>query len=121
MEGNSLPNEKLFSLRLALHEAIANAITHGNKGCSDLTVGVRFQRSQDEIQVTIRDRGDGFSCKSIPNPTEGKNIFQCSGRGIFLMRKLVDKVDYNDKGNEVTLVMKHAGNPRSSTPPDSCE
>jgi serine/threonine-protein kinase RsbW len=121
VEGDALPNEKLFGLRLALHEAIANAITHGNRGRSGLSVGVRLQRTDDHIEVIIRDHGDGFSCELVPDPTEGENIFQCSGRGIFLMRKLVDEVSYNEKGNEVTLLVKHSRDPRLSTPPDSCE
>ncbi len=105
VNANALPNEKLFGLRLALHEAIANAITHGNHSRPELSVSIRHRRTHDRVEVTIRDQGNGFDCDAVPDPTQGVNIFQCSGRGIFLMQKLVDEVDYNDKGNEVTLVM----------------
>ena len=105
VDANALPNEKLFGLRLALHEAIANAITHGNRNHPDLPVSIRYLRTPEHVEVTIRDQGNGFDCQAVPDPTQGTNIFQCSGRGIYLMRKLVDSVDYNERGNEVTLVV----------------
>ncbi len=105
VDANALPNEKFFGLRLALHEAIANAITHGNRNRPDLPVSIRYLRTPEHVEVTIRDQGNGFDCQAVPDPTQGANIFQCSGRGIYLMRRLVDSVDYNDRGNEVTLVV----------------
>lgn len=105
VNANALPNEKFFGLRLALHEALANAITHGNRNRRDLSVAIQYRRTSDRVQITIRDQGNGFDCGLVPDPTQGANIFQCSGRGIFLMRKLVDEVNYNERGNEVTLVV----------------
>lgn len=104
VNGNTLPNEKLFGLRLALHEAIGNAIIHGNGNRPDRSVSIRCLRTQDHIEVTVRDEGDGFDYRSIPDPTLEENLFAASGRGIFLMRRLVDEVRFNTKGNEVTLV-----------------
>lgn len=121
VNGHDLPNEKLFGLRLALHEAIANAITHGNRNRSDRSVCIRYERSENRVEITVRDEGHGFNCEKVPDPTVGENIYQCSGRGIFLMRRLVDEVNYNDPGNQVTLVVRYPRDPRISAPPDSCD
>lgn len=106
VNGNTLPNEKLFGLRLALEEAITNAIIHGNRRQPDRSVTIRYRRTKGLVEVTVRDEGEGFDCTAIPDPTHEDNLMQCSGRGIFLMRKLVDEVRYNKIGNEVTLVAR---------------
>jgi len=121
LDGDALPNEKQFGLRLALHEALANAIKHGNRNRPDLPVHIYTRRLPDRLEVRIRDEGPGFNCDAVPDPTEGDNVYQCSGRGVFLMRKLVDEVDYNDAGNEVTLIVRHTRDPRQSFPPDACD
>jgi serine/threonine-protein kinase RsbW len=105
MDSHALANEKLFGLRLALQEAIGNAILHGNRNHPDLPVCIRFVRTKRRIKVIVRDEGEGFDPGSVPDPTEGDNLFLASGRGIYLMRKLVDHVHYNKRGNEVTLVV----------------
>ena len=120
VDGETLPIEKLFGLRLALHEALSNAIRHGNRNRPELPVSIRFRRKSDRLEITIRDEGEGFDCNALPDPTVGENLYQCSGRGVFLMRKLVDEVAYNERGNEVTLMVRHRRDPRLSTPPDSC-
>jgi len=106
VDGNTLPNEKLFGFRLALHEALTNAIVHGNHNDPAKSVSIGYRRTRDSAQVTIRDQGSGFDCTSIPDPTHEDNLLQCSGRGIFLMRRLVDDVQYNKDGNQVTLTVE---------------
>jgi serine/threonine-protein kinase RsbW len=106
VNGNTLPNERLFGLRVALQEALNNAICHGNSCDPNRKVHVRSTRLKDRIEITVRDEGEGFDCTLVPDPTREENLFQSSGRGIFLMRQLVDEVRYNECGNEVTLVLK---------------
>jgi serine/threonine-protein kinase RsbW len=58
------------------------------------------------LQATIRDEGLGFDPTAIPDPTRPENLSRPCGRGLFLMRQLLDEVSYNDLGNEVTLVLR---------------
>ena len=54
----------------------------------------------------VRDSGDGFDADALPDPTHPSNLFNPSGRGVFLMRRLVDELEYNDKGNCVRLTVR---------------
>ena len=58
------------------------------------------------LQATVKDHGDGFDPSAIPDPTRPENLTRSCGRGLFLMRQLLDEVWFNDRGNEVTLVLR---------------
>ena len=62
--------------------------------------------SEGRLEATVRDQGAGFDPTSIPDPTLPENRSRPCGRGVFLMRELLDEVSYNDQGNEVTLVLR---------------
>jgi serine/threonine-protein kinase RsbW len=66
----------------------------------EITVG------ESEITARITDQGDGFDPQAVPDPTTPRNITRAGGRGLFLMRKLLDEVSFNDRGNSVTLVLR---------------
>jgi anti-sigma regulatory factor (Ser/Thr protein kinase) len=99
------------SLRLALVEALTNAMEHGNKWDSEKTVRVKASFSRSEMKVTISDQGRGFSWHSLPDPTSEVNLTAERGRGVFLMRTIVDEVKFNQPGNQVTLVSRKKSNP----------
>lgn len=94
----------LFAIKLALEEAVINAMKHGNKMDPDKKVRVSFTLDNDRAKISIRDEGPGFNPGSIPNPTLPENLQKESGRGIMLMRAYLDDVYYNDDGTEVTLI-----------------
>jgi len=104
------PNkETLFWIRLAIDEAIINAITHGHgDDINDPSTPVRVDYVIDErsIAVRITDNGFGFDPSAVPDPTLEENLYRVTGRGIFLMRKAMDRVVYNAAGNSVLLVRK---------------
>ena len=58
------------------------------------------------LEARVTDQGRGFDPSTIPDPTEPENILKSGGRGLFLMRQLLDEVSYNDQGNQVTLVLR---------------
>jgi anti-sigma regulatory factor (Ser/Thr protein kinase) len=114
---------------LALAEALANAIIHGNLGIPSkmrneaaeefyreiearqktspykdrvVYLGMRF--TQSSATFAIRDQGKGFDRSTLADPTDPENIMCITGRGILLMKSYCDAVSWNDKGNEVTLV-----------------
>ncbi|MGB8359044.1 MAG: ATP-binding protein [Bacteroidales bacterium] len=88
-------------------EAVNNAILHGNKGDRSKMVTVKFSADGNILEVTVSDEGDGFEYKNLPDPTDPKNIENLHGRGVFLMRRLADSIDYNSSGNEVIMKFKY--------------
>ena len=93
-------------LSTALSEALANAIVHGNKINPDQFVDLKIQIHKDQMILKIKDKGTGFNYKQLPSPLKPENIKKTSGRGVYLMSVLVDKVDFvkHDDGMEVILI-----------------
>ncbi len=90
-------------LLLAVVEGVNNAIVHGNKLDSTLTVDVSYEVTDDLIQFVIKDQGNGFNFDSIPDPTLPENIEKSHGRGIFLMNHLADTIEFEENGSKVIL------------------
>ena len=82
-------------IELAVHEAVINAIAHGNKHSADKKVDVRFEVEEDALTVFIRDYGAGFDPSRLPDPTDESNLLNPSGRGIFYMRTFMDEVEHS--------------------------
>jgi serine/threonine-protein kinase RsbW len=100
-EENYLLDSYFGNIMLAIEEAVENAIVHGNHKVGQKQVSVFYFRRKNELSFIIEDEGDGFNHENIPNPLDSKDF---SGTGIFLMRSLADKVNFNSKGNSVELV-----------------
>ena len=100
--------EEQDSLAISVTEIVGNAIVHGNKKDKNKKVTVDFDYKDDTITVSIQDEGDGFNEKTIANPLEPENLLKESGRGIFIVRALMDEVDFirSKKGTTVRLVKK---------------
>ena len=102
-----------YRLLVAGTEAINNGILHGNKGDAKKSVHMTCVISSDSLILRVKDEGRGFKPEEVPDPLEEENLLKTSGRGIFLMRSLMDKVSYNitKEGTEVELVidLKHLG------------
>jgi serine/threonine-protein kinase RsbW len=92
-----------FGIRLALDEAIVNAIKHGNAFHPEKTVRVNCLISDELFRCEIEDQGPGFCLADVPDPTEDENLDRPCGRGIMLMRSFMSKIEYNASGNKVLL------------------
>jgi serine/threonine-protein kinase RsbW len=93
----------LFAMKLALEEALVNAVKHGNKLDKCKKVRVHYRICDQRVDVTIEDEGPGFNPAELPDPLAEENIERCSGRGILLMRAYMSSVVFNPQGNKVTL------------------
>lgn len=82
-------------IELAVHEAVINAVTHGNKQQPDKRVEVKFVVEQEGLTVFVRDYGDGFDPSTLPDPTASDNLLNPTGRGIFYMRTFMDEVEHS--------------------------
>jgi serine/threonine-protein kinase RsbW len=95
-----------FRLRVVLSEAISNAIVRGN--CEDRTkwVEVRAELVPDSIRVHVTDEGPGFDPAAVPEPIRPEQLDEARGRGLFLIRKLVDAVQFNEQGNSICMILR---------------
>ena len=93
-----------FEIELALREALVNAIVHGNGEDPDKRVYVKCRCTTDgEVSITVEDEGNGFEHDAIPDPTSPDNRLRTNGRGIHLIRMLMDEVDFEQGGSVVHM------------------
>jgi len=102
-------NEDVGNVQLALQEALMNAILHGNR--SDPAKRVRVSVAIEEggtVIIVVEDSGAGFDPNNIPDPTLGDNIHRDRGRGVFLIRQLMDEVEYQFGQGTALTMRRHA-------------
>lgn len=88
---------------IAVTEAVNNAIKHGNKNDISKAVQIRVSDASDVFSIEIKDQGSGFDFDNLPDPTAPENLEKENGRGIFLMKSLADKVEFQNNGRQVIL------------------
>lgn len=104
-----------LNLRVGLTEALSNAMLYGNGENPGKRIRLELSWEDCKIWVRITDEGKGFDPSLVPDPTTSDNLHKPNGRGLFLMRELLDEVHYNDEGNSVTLVL-HLNEADGATP-----
>lgn len=92
-----------FALRLALEEALTNAILHGNRNNPRKKVTVRYRVDSGRVVIEIEDQGEGFDPQAVPDPTRPENVEIPAGRGIVLMRAYMTEVEFTAPGNRVRM------------------
>ena len=92
-----------FGIGMAVREAITNAMVHGNKEDEAKTVEVTLNCLGRELEIEVKDQGEGFDPTSIPDPTDPTNLGKVSGRGVFLMSSLSDHIQFEQNGRKVLL------------------
>ncbi|MGH7537495.1 MAG: ATP-binding protein [Gemmatimonadales bacterium] len=100
------PRRLSFNLRTALAEALANAIAYGNRHDRAKMVRVEITIGSEAVRITVADDGAGFDPAQVPDPTAPENVGREDGRGLFVLRHLVDHVEFNRQGNSVCLVLR---------------
>ena len=96
--------DDIFAIHLALEEAVANAIKHGNKSDPDKKVKIDCTIDSKKVEIFITDQGNGFDPQQIPDPRAGENIYKADGRGLFLIRAYMDVAEFNQCGNSLHMV-----------------
>ncbi len=94
------------NLFVALDEAFVNAVKHGNRNDPTKLVRITAELSSKEARFTIEDEGAGFNVADIPDPRDPENLFRSSGRGVLLIYNIMDEVEYNERGNRLTMVKR---------------
>jgi serine/threonine-protein kinase RsbW len=95
-----------FNFRTAFAEALANAIAYGNHHDPTRVVRVRVVVNRDAVRLHVTDEGPGFDPARVPDPTRPDRLEREDGRGLFVLRRLVDHVAFNETGNSVCLTLR---------------
>ena len=93
-----------FAIRLAMEEALNNAIRHGNRCDPKKHVEVEYEATSEKVVICVADEGPGFVPAEVPDPTADENLEKPSGRGIMLIHAYMDEVEYGGKGNRLRMV-----------------
>jgi serine/threonine-protein kinase RsbW len=102
----AITEEKLHALLVAVTEAVNNGMIHGNKNDKLKHVIISCKLQGKTLTITITDEGVGFVPDSLPNPLHDENLLRAGGRGVFLMKTLMESVRFNKRGNQVTMKLR---------------
>ncbi len=109
-----LSKDRLSDLAVALAEALSNAAIHGNKLDRSKHVHIRVSVLPGvRAVIEVKDEGQGFEVSELSDPTHPERLLTPRGRGVFLMRQLVDRVEYLDGGSRVVIAVERR--PRAET------
>jgi serine/threonine-protein kinase RsbW len=95
-----------FRLQVVLSEALSNAIVRGTREDRAKWVEVRAELGPDVIRLEVTDEGPGFDPSAVPEPIRAEQLDEANGRGLFLIRKLVDAVEFNERGNSICMTLR---------------
>jgi serine/threonine-protein kinase RsbW len=99
-----------FAIELALREALANAVLHGNREDAEKKVHVRCECEEGlGVSLVVRDEGPGFDPGQVPDPLAPENLGAEHGRGILLMKQFMDEIHYERGGTEVHMRKRPSG------------
>jgi len=102
----AISQDNYGKILVATMEAVNNAIKHGNKSDPAKHVEIEIICESSEIIVKVTDEGKGFNPQNIPDPTRPENIEEINGRGVFLMTRLADLIEFNSIGNSVKMTFR---------------
>ena len=108
-----LDEDARFGVAMAVREAAANAVFHGNKCDGGKRITASFENTGSALVFSVADQGEGVDPDAVPDPLAPENLLRSSGRGIFLMRSFMDEVRYKQlqPGTELTLVKRFSQTP----------
>lgn len=106
-ESFAMPMEKFINFQIASSEALVNAIVHGNKEDESKKVYIDIITTDTSMELRIKDEGEGFEMEKLPDPTDDSNLLKEHGRGIFIIRSLVDEfhIESDKTGTRMVLLM----------------
>ena len=96
--------DKLADIAVSVSEAVTNAVMHGNKNDLNKNVTINLKADSSCVEITVEDEGHGFVPECINSPIETKNLLKETGRGIFILKSLMDKVEFTVQPKRGTTV-----------------
>jgi serine/threonine-protein kinase RsbW len=108
LRGYGAQESVIADIAISVSELVNNAILHGNRSAPDKDVTVRISRENSSVRISVADQGTGFNPEVIENPIEDDNLLKEVGRGIFIVRALMDSVDIAATAHGTTIVITKA-------------
>jgi serine/threonine-protein kinase RsbW len=109
LKANAFTEHDIFGIRLALEEALVNAIKHGNNFDRNKNVRICYNVQPERFDIRITDEGKGFDPEDVPDPTAVENLERPCGRGLMLMRYYMSAVAFTRGGNSVCMTKLRNG------------
>ena len=103
LKANQFTEKEIFGIRLALEEALVNAIKHGNNLDKSKKVHIAYGVRPERFDIRIMDEGPGFDPEDVPDPTAFENLERPCGRGLMLMRHYMNEVSFGPRGKPVHM------------------
>lgn len=103
LSARRIPADLFYDIKLILSELFVNAFIHGNKQDPSKKITVQYFIGEKKLILSIGDEGSGFDYKNMRDPAADENIVKMSGRGLFLVKHLSDGINFNEKGNVITI------------------
>lgn len=104
LKANQFEEKEVFAIKLALEEAIVNAIKHGNGLDKNKRVYIKYHVCRERFEIHIKDEGPGFNPTDVPDPMDPENLERECGRGLLLMKHYMTEVTFHSPGNAVSMV-----------------
>ena len=108
---SAFAEHEAFAIKMAVEEALVNAIKHGNQMDPDKSVRVAYSLKPDRFDVRITDEGPGFNPEDVPDPTAPENLERPCGRGLLLIRYYMSAVTFQDDGRTIVMHKLRNGTP----------
>lgn len=109
MLAGAFEDHEAFAIKMAVEEALVNAIKHGNQMDPDKTVTVSYSLHPERFEVRITDQGPGFNPADVPDPTAPENLERPCGRGLLLIRYYMSDVSFHDDGRTIAMIKNRNG------------
>lgn len=103
-KGLGFSEDAIFGIDMAVREAVANAVKHGNGLDENKSVDITLANTPEGIEITVRDYGEGFKVEDVPDPTNPENLLKENGRGILFMQNFVTTVEWRNHPDGGMLV-----------------
>ncbi|MFH1665596.1 MAG: ATP-binding protein [Candidatus Omnitrophota bacterium] len=101
---NGVHEDVIFDIHVSFEEAVRNAMVHGNKRDPDKKVTVETEVKEKSVLITVEDEGEGFDDSLLPDPTLDENLLKEGGRGVYLIKHLMDEVRYENGGRKIVMI-----------------
>jgi serine/threonine-protein kinase RsbW len=111
LQANRYGDRDLFAIKLAVEEALVNAMKHGNQLDPAKRVRVVYSITADRFEIRIEDEGPGFNPTEVPDPTLPENWERTCGRGVHIIKSFMSDVTYHGRGNVVSMCKQRNGQP----------
>lgn len=103
LKSHLFEDREIFSIKLALEEALVNAIKHGNQMDRSKKVTIAYRVNAERFDIAIADEGKGFDPEDVPDPMAVENLERPCGRGLLLMRHYMSEVNFHPPGNRISM------------------